>query len=65
MNNGAFGKTMENVKTRRNVKLVTPKSRKNYLVLEPNYHTAKFFTENLLGTRFAISRNDNNPNLNE
>ena len=56
---------MENVKTRRNVKLVTPKSRKNYLVLEPNYHTAKFFTENLLGTRFAISRNDKNPNLNE
>ena len=32
----------------RYVKLVTTERRKNYLVSEPNYQTAKFFTENLL-----------------
>ena len=39
---------MENVRKYRNIKLVTTESRKNYLVSEPNYHTTKFFTENLL-----------------
>ena len=43
-----FGKTMENVRKHRNNKLVTTESRRNYLVSEPNYHTTKFFTENLL-----------------
>ena len=50
MNNAVFGKTMENVRKHRNIKLVTPESRRNYLVSEPNYHTTKFFTENLLVT---------------
>ena len=31
-----------------NIKLVTTERRRNYLVLEPNYHTTKFFKENLL-----------------
>ena len=48
MNNGVFGKTMENVRKHRDIKLVTTKRRRNYLVSEPNYHTTKFFTENLL-----------------
>ena len=48
MNNAVFGKTMENVRKYRNIKLVTTEKRRNYLVSEPNYHTAKFFTENLL-----------------
>ena len=39
-----FGKTMENVRTHRDIKLVTTERRKSYLVSEPNYHTAKFFT---------------------
>ena len=39
---------MENVRKRRNIKLVTTERRRNYLVSEPNYHTTKFFTENLL-----------------
>ena len=30
-------------------KLVTTERIRNYLVPEPNYHTAKFLTENLLG----------------
>ena len=48
MNNAVFGKTMENVRKHRNIKLVTTERRGNYLVSEPNYHTTKFFTENLL-----------------
>ena len=48
MNNADFGKTMENVRKHRNIKLVTTERRRNYLVSEPNYHTTKFFTENLL-----------------
>ena len=30
------------------IRLVTTEKRRNYLLSEPNYHTAKFFTENLL-----------------
>ena len=47
-NNGVFEKTMENARKHRNIKLVTTERRKNYLVLEPNYHTTRFFKENLL-----------------
>ena len=47
INNAFFGKTMENVRKHRDIKLVTKEKRRNYLVSEPNYHTTKFFTENL------------------
>ena len=47
MNNEVFGKAMENMRNYRDIKLVTTKRRKNYLVSEPNYHTIKFFTENI------------------
>ena len=48
INNAVFGKTMENVRKHRAIKLVTTEERTNYLVSEPNYHTTKFFTEHLL-----------------
>ena len=48
MNNAVFGKTMENVRKHRNIKLETTERRGNYLVSEPNYHTTKFFMENVL-----------------
>ena len=48
MNNAVFGKTMENVRKYRNIKLLTTERRKNYLVSEPNYPATKFFTENSL-----------------
>ena len=50
MNNAVFGNTMENVRKYRDIKLVTTERRRKYLVSEPNYHTTKFFTENLLAT---------------
>ena len=48
MNNALFGKIIKNVKKNGNSKLVTTERRRNYLVSKPNYHTIKFFTENLL-----------------
>ena len=48
MNNAVFGKTKENVRKYRDIKVVTTEKRRNYLVPEPNFHTTKFFTENLL-----------------
>ena len=48
MNNSVFGKTMENVRKDRDIKLVTTDKRRNQLVSEPNYHTWKYFSENLM-----------------
>ena len=48
MNNFVFGKTMENVRNHRDIKLVTTDEKRNKLVSEPNYHTTKHFSENLL-----------------
>ena len=50
MNNAVLRKTMENVRKHRNIKLVTTERGRNYLVSEPNFHTTKFFTENVLAT---------------
>ena len=41
---------MENVRKNRDIKLATTEKRINYLVSEPNYHTTKFFKENVLAT---------------
>ena len=48
MNNYVFGKTMGNVRNHRNIKLVTTDEKRNKLVSEPNYHTTKRFSKNLL-----------------
>ena len=48
INNAVFRKTMENVRKDRDIKLVTTDKRRNQLVSEPNYHTTKYFSENLL-----------------
>ena len=45
MNNSVFGKTMENVRKHRDIKLVTTEKRRIKLVSEPNYHTTKQFSE--------------------
>ena len=39
---------MENVREHRDIKLVTTDEKRNKLVSEPNYHTTKHFSENLL-----------------
>ena len=48
MSNAVFGKTMENVRKHRDIKLVTTDEKRNKLVSETNYHATKCFSENLL-----------------
>ena len=43
MNNSVFGKTMENVRKHRDIKLVTTDKRRNQLVSESNYHKKILF----------------------
>ena len=55
-NNAVFGKTIENVRKHRNIKLATTRARTNYLVSERNYHTT-FFSENLLAIEMKKIKN--------
>ena len=47
MNNAVFGKTMQNVRKYRNIKLVKTDKKRNKLVSEPNFHTMKLIDDNL------------------
>ena len=47
MNNAVFGKTMENIRKHRNIKLVTTDKKRNKLVSGPNYHTINYISEDL------------------
>ena len=48
MNNAVFGKTTENVRKHRNIRLVTEDKQRKRLVSKPNYHTCKHFNEDLM-----------------
>ena len=47
MNNAVFGKTMENIRKHRDIKLVTIDKKRNKLASEPNYHTINYISEDL------------------
>ena len=47
MNNAVFGKTMENIRKHRDIRLVTTDKKRSKLVSEPNYHTMNYISENL------------------
>ena len=47
MNNAVFGKTMENFRKHRDIKLVTTDKKRNKLVSEPNYRTICYIAEDL------------------
>ena len=47
MNNAVFGKTMENVRKHRNIKLLKSDKKRNKLVSELNFHTMKLIDNNL------------------
>ena len=48
MNNVVFGKTMKNVRNHRYIKIVTTNKKRNKLASEPNYHTTKRISKDLL-----------------
>ena len=56
MNNSVFGKTMENVRNYRDIKLVTTDKRRKRLVSEPNYHTHKKFSEHLMAIQMKKTK---------
>ena len=56
INNAVFGKTMENVRKHKSIKLVTTDKRRNHLVSEPIYYTRKWFSENLLATEMKMTK---------
>ena len=48
MNNSVFGKAMENVRNHRDIKGVTSDKRRSILASEPNYHSSKHISNDLM-----------------
>ena len=48
MNNSVFGKTMENVRNHRDIKIVTTNKQRNKFTSEANYHSTKYISKYLL-----------------
>ena len=48
MNNAVFGKTMENIKKHKNIKLVTNEKAYLRMVMKPNFKSGVLFSENLM-----------------
>ena len=49
MNNSVFGKTMENIRKHRNIRLVTTEEKYLHTVMKPNFKSGVLFGENLMG----------------
>ena len=60
MNISAFGKTMENVRNHRDIKLVTSDKRTKRLVSESNYHSHEKFPDHLMAIEMKknMGKND-------
>ena len=56
MNNAVFGKTMENVRKHRDIKLVIIDKKRSKLVSEPNYHTTNYVSEDLSIIEMKITK---------
>ena len=56
LNNSFFGKIMENVRKRRDIKLVVTDNRRNQLASKPSYRMAKYFSENLIATEIKKNK---------
>jgi len=56
MNNSVFGKTMENLRKRVNIELVTNEKRLNKLSAKPTYVSSKIFNENLVAVHTKKER---------
>ena len=48
LNNSFYGKTMENVRNHRDIRLVTTENKRSKLASEPDYHGTKYISEDLV-----------------
>ena len=56
MNNSVFGKTMENIRNRVDIRLVTNEDQARKLISKPNYKHRKIFCENLIAIHMKKTR---------
>ena len=56
MNNAVFGKMIENVRKRREIKFVVTEQRRKKLVSEPNYKSCVAFSDHLLAIEMRKTR---------
>ena len=56
MNNSVFGKTMENIRNRKDIKLVTSKKSALKLIAKPNFKQRTIFTENLISVHMGKTK---------
>ena len=59
MINSVFRKTMENLRKHRDIKLVTTDEKRSKQISEPNCHTTKRFSENLLAIEMKKNKSKN------
>ena len=53
MNNSVFGKTMENIRNHKDMKLTTNETDYKKLVMKPNFKSGRKFSENLMGVEMG------------
>ena len=56
MNNSVFGKMIENVRKRRDIKLILTKERRKKLTSEPNYVSCTAFSNELMAIEMRKTR---------
>ena len=56
MNNSVFGKTMENKRKHKDMRLVTDEDRYKKLVMKPNFKDGRKFSDNLMGVEMGKSK---------
>ena len=56
MNNSVFGKTMENIRKHRNIKLATNKDKYLRTVMKPNFKSGVLFGESLMGCEMGRTK---------
>ena len=56
MNNSVFGKTMENIRNRVDIRLITNEKEAKKLISKPNFHHRTVFTENLIAVHMKKTK---------
>ena len=59
MNNSVFGKTMENIRNRKDIHLVTSEKKALKLIAKPNFKHRTIFTENLVAVHMGKTKSSN------